>query len=245
MQALLEKTVAEIVAESPSSIRVFETFGIDYCCGGKRNLKDACTRLNVDATRLLSLLTEAAADLSAPVPGEWNEKRLSDLVAYIVETHHAYIRRESPRIELMLEKVVMRHGHTYAQLSEIKKLFDAMVQELANHLMKEEQILFPWIARMEAAVSINERALPPACFASVKRPIANMMAEHDDAGALLSQIRNLSNGFRAPEGACATFQALYLALEEFERDLHRHVHLENNILFPRAIEMEEMHLARA
>ena len=126
----------------------------------------------------------------------------------------------------------------------MRQLFDAMFQELFIHLIKEEQILFPWIERMEAAVS-NERALPPACFASVKHPIANMMAEHDEAGTLLSQIRSLSDGFRAPEGACATFQALYRALEEFERDLHRHVHIENNILFPRAIQMEEMHMANA
>jgi len=123
-------------------------------------------------------------------------------------------------------------------MKEIEKLFTAIGQELSTHMLKEEQILFPYIERMEQAAWNNE-PLPPAFFGSVKRPIANMMAEHDDAGALLAQIRELANEFTTPSGACPSFLALYRGLEEFERDLHHHVHLENNILFPRAAGMEQ------
>ncbi len=161
-------------------------------------------------------------------------------MAHIVGEHHGYVRRETPRIAALLIKVVAKHGPAHPEVTEIEPLFVAIGQELSIHMMKEEQVLFPYVERMEQAVLAGETA-PAAFFGTVKRPIANMVAEHDDAGALLSRIRALSNEFAAPAGACPTFVALYRALEEFERDLHHHVHLENNILFPRAIEMEQAH----
>jgi regulator of cell morphogenesis and NO signaling len=236
MQSTPETTVAEIAMEHPSSVRVFETLGIDYCCGGKRSLGDACARAALDVKRVLELLEKADRESQVQEPANWSDKGLAELIAYIVEKHHAFARQEIPRIEALLSKVVAKHGPTHAELQEIDQLFRAIAQELATHMMKEEQILFPYIARSEQAIAKGE-PMPPACFGSVRQPIAAMVAEHDDAGALLEQIRSLSGEYTPPSGACPSFIALYRGLAEFERDLHRHVHLENNILFPRAITM--------
>ena len=240
MLITLEKTVREIATENPSSIRVFESLGIDYCCGGKRSLTDACARADIDIDGVLILLAKADRDSQAPESGEWNARPLRDLIAHIVEQHHGFVRQETPRIESLLSKVAAKHGPAHPEIAQIEQLFTAIGQELSTHMLKEEQVLFPYIERMEQAV-LNGTPVPPAFFGSVKRPIANMIADHDDAGALLAQIRELSNAYTAPGGACPTFLALYRGLQEFERDLHRHVHLENNILFPRAVEMEQTH----
>jgi regulator of cell morphogenesis and NO signaling len=238
MQTITEKTVREIALENPSSIRVFESLGIDYCCGGRRPLSDACSHANVNFDRVVELLETARLEVPGPDTGEWKTKRLADLIAYIVGKHHAYVRHEAPRIQGLLTKVLAKHGPTHPEIAKIDELFSAIAQELSTHLLKEEQVLFPYVERMEAALLAGER-VPAAFFGTVKRPIASMIAEHDDAGALLSQIRLLSSGYSAPDGACPTFLGLYRGLEEFERDLHQHIHLENNILFPRAVEMEQ------
>jgi regulator of cell morphogenesis and NO signaling len=200
----IEKTVREIALENPSSIRVFETLGIDYCCGQT---------------------------------SEWATRPLSELIGNIVEQHHGFVRRETPRLVGLLAKVKAKHGPTHPQVAQIESLFLAMAQELSTHMLKEEQVLFPHIERLEKA-ALSGAPAPEAFFGSVSRPIANMAAEHDDAGAILSQLRELSNGYTTPAGACPTFVALYRGLEDFEHDLHQHVHLENNILFPRAIDIE-------
>jgi regulator of cell morphogenesis and NO signaling len=238
MPTTLEKTVREIALENPSSIRVFESLGIDYCCGGKKPLSDACTHANVDFTRVMELLEQASRETVAPEAAEWKDKPLGELVAHIVGKHHDYVRQETPRIEALLAKVLARHGTDRPEIAQIEQLFTAMSQELSTHMLKEEQVLFPYIERMEQAVQAGN-PVPTAFFGTVKRPIANMVAEHDDAGALLARIRELANGFTAPAGACPTFMTLYQGLEEYERDLHHHVHLENNILFPRAVGMEQ------
>lgn len=238
MQTATEKTVRDLALENPASIRVFESLGIDYCCGGKRSLSEACSRANLDLNRVVDLLEKAARDSHVQESEGWNERPLSDLIAHIIDKHHTFVRQETPRIESLLTKVVAKHGPAHPELLQIEQLFTAIGQELSTHMLKEEQVLFPHIARMEQA-ALRGVPLPPAFFGSVRRPVANMLAEHDDAGALLSQIRELSGGFVPPAGACPTFLGLYRGLEEFERDLHHHVHLENNILFPRAIEMEQ------
>lgn len=237
MHAIAEKTVAEIALENPSGIRVFESLGIDYCCGGKRPLSDACARAHVDRDRVLALLEEAKQDSLAAESGEWSARPLGEIIQHIVQRHHAYVRQETPRLEALLTKVVARHAAAHPEVKRIEELFLAIGQELSSHLMKEEQILFPYIERMEQSIQAGG-GIPPAFFGTVKRPIANMIAEHDDAGALLSRIRTLANEYVAPEDACPTLLALYRGLEEFESDLHHHVHLENNILFPAAVEME-------
>lgn len=238
MPTTLEKTVREIALEDPSSIRVFESLGIDYCCGGKRPLSDACSHAHVDVDRVLALLEEANRASKVPEGEAWTGKSLGELIAHIVAEHHAYVRRETPRVEALLAKVAAKHGEAHPEVAQIAELFSAIGQELSTHLMKEEQVLFPYIERMEEALEAGEPA-PVPFFGTVQRPVAMMIAEHDDAGALLARIRELSGGYNVPADACPSFVALYRGLEEFERDLHRHVHLENNILFPRAVDMEQ------
>jgi len=237
MQTIAEKTVREFAVENPSSIRVFESLGIDYCCGGTRSLRDACARTGIEMSGVLDLLEKADRDSKVQNSEGWNEKPLSAITTHIVEKHHCFVRRETSRLGGLLAKVAAKHGASHPEVVEIEQLFTAIGQELSTHMLKEEQVLFPYIRQMEQAV-LDGEAVPPAFFGSVKMPIANMVAEHDDAGALLAQIRELSNEFHPPSGACPTFLALYRGLEEFERDLHRHVHLENNVLFPRAVQME-------
>jgi regulator of cell morphogenesis and NO signaling len=238
MQLTSEKTVREIAVENPASIRVFESLGIDYCCGGKTTLRDASSHAAIDMTRVLDLIEKAGSDSQIQDAETWNEKSLAQLIAHIVHNHHDFVRQETPRLDGLLTKVASKHGPAHPEVVQIQQIFAAVGQELSTHMFKEEQVLFPYIARMEQA-TLSAKPLPPAVFGTVRRPIANMIADHDDAGALLLQIRQLSGNFSAPQGACPTFLALYRGLQEFERDLHRHVHLENNILFPRAIAMEE------
>lgn len=232
-----EKTVREIALENPSSIRVFETLGIDYCCGGKRSLSEACSRAEIDVDKTLALLAQADQNSRSGQTSEWATRPLRELIEHIVQEHHGFVRRETPRLIGLLAKVKAKHGTTHPEVAQIENLFLAMAQELSTHILKEEQVLFPHIERLEKA-ALSAALAPEAFFGSVSRPIANMAAEHDDAGAILSQLRELSNGYRTPPGACPTFVALYRGLGDFEHDLHQHVHLENNILFPRSIEIE-------
>lgn len=238
METITEKTVREIAAEHPASLRVFESLGIDYCCGGGKLLGEACMRAGVDLDRALLMIERAERESQSGDPRNWNALPLCDLMMHIVDRHHTYVRQETSRIDVMLLKVTARHGAAHPELNEIEALFGALGQELATHMVKEEHVLFPHIKRTEEAAK-NHSPRPQACFDSVTRPITNMVADHDDAAALLSQIRNLTNDYMAPSGVCATFRALFAALEAFERDLHEHVHLENNILFPRAIALEQ------
>jgi regulator of cell morphogenesis and NO signaling len=236
MQQATEKTVREIAVENPASVRVFEKLGIDYCCGGRRPLAEACAEVGVPIERALDLLANASPPEETAEAG-WGTAPLSALAAHIVARYHEVARREIPRIEALAHKVKTPHGKAHPELRDIEELFLSLAQELSTHMMKEEQVLFPYIGRIEAAEH-EGRALPVMPFGSVARPIAVMTADHDDAGALLARIRELSSGYAIPNGACPTYRAFYNALEEFERDMHRHIHLENNILFPRAIAME-------
>ena len=233
MQTTCERTISEIAAAKPSSIRGFESLGIDYCCVGKRSLADACTRAGLSLDRTLALLEEA--DAAPTAERDWADAPLPELGTHIVEAHHSYVRREIPRIDSLLAKVVNRHGCNHSEVLQIQPLFSALGQELTAHMMKEELVLFLYITRMAAgSAGFRENC----CFGTVANPIANMVAEHEDAGALLVEMRRLSSNYQVPEDGCPTFRALYQAIEEFERDLHQHIHLENNILFPRAIAME-------
>ena len=237
MQLTKEVTVGEIAAAEPASVRVFEALGIDYCCGGKRGLADACSRIGISADEVMARIAQAGQTVHAFRPTLWAEAPLSALIRHIIERHHGYIRAETPRIQTLLEKVITRHGAAHPEVAQIRDLFTAAAQELSTHTMKEEQVLFPYIARMEEAANAGQPQ-PPAFFGSVARPIARMMTDHDDAGDLLAQMNQLAGGYTPPPDACATFRALYQALAGFEIDLHEHVHLENNILFPRALALE-------
>jgi regulator of cell morphogenesis and NO signaling len=235
MTITAEKTVREIALESPSSIRIFEALGIDYCCGGRKPLAEACVRAKIDLATTLNLL--AMGDSVTGPRTDWSVQPLEHLTAFIVDTHHGYVRNETPRIEGQFAKVLAKHGAAHPEVSQMEQIFSAMSQELATHMMKEERILFPYVEAMAAARAAGA-PLPEAFFGTAERPIATMMLEHEDAGELLSKLRSLSSNYEPPMGACPTFVALYRALEDFEHDLHEHIHLENNILFPRALELE-------
>ena len=230
------QTVREIALEHPSSIRVFEKYGIDYCCGGRKPLAEACAAGHLEVDTVIAAL-EFAALLPSPVVADFTHASLESLSRHIVDTHHAYVKRELPRLATLAQKVVDRHGATTAELPVIQATLAKLDEELTHHLAKEEEILFPYVVLLERALA-NGSAKPHGCFGTVANPIAMMTQEHDAAGALLAEIRRLSHSFTTPAGACPTYHAFYDGLRDFEQDLHQHIHLENNILFPRAIELE-------
>lgn len=237
MSITTSKTVSEIAVERPASLRVFEQLGIDYCCGGKKSLTSVCDKLQLSIDEVLARIEKAESAATAP-DADWNHATLVSLCAHIVNKHHAFVREELARLTKIVDKVFSVHGAAHPELEKIKQYFADVNADMTSHMMKEEQVLFPYIEKMETAVAKDE-ALPPAFFGSVANPITAMMNEHDVAGSLMAQLRTMSQGYRLPEGACATYHAMYEGLQDFERDLHRHVHLENNILFPRALRMEK------
>jgi regulator of cell morphogenesis and NO signaling len=229
------KTVRELALEIPAATRIFERLHIDYCCGGNRPLDEACRAAGVSLDSVLSALQ--APDGAPPADRDWATGPLADLIGHVQSTHHAYTRDAISRIPLLLDKVCSKHGPNHPETLQVRDHFTTVAQELATHMMKEEMVLFPYIVRMEEAVLSGDPVLPPP-FGKVANPVAMMIREHDNAGDELREIRAASNGYTAPADACITFQTLYRALAEFEADLHQHIHLENNILFPRAVAME-------
>jgi len=237
MTIAASKTVGEMVAETPSCAREFEALGIDYCCGGSRTLGEACTQLNVSVQETLARLEKSAAQATSAEDKNWQGLPLTDLIAHINSTHHVFVRSECPRILKLTEKVVGVHGTNHPELLTVQAIFAALSDELHLHLMKEEQILFPYVLRMEESVTAGEPA-PPAMFGTVMNPIRMMMQEHDGAGEALRTLRSATSDYKVPDDACVSYRTLYEALKDFEKDLHQHIHLENNILFPRATAME-------
>lgn len=234
--ATATQTVREIALEQPTSIRVFESLGIDYCCGGRKPLSEACEARSLEVDKVIAALEAAASGPAAPAD-DLTAKSLTGLCAHIVATHHEYVRRELPRLAALAQKVVNRHGDTHPELPVIQATLTRLAEELTEHLAKEEAVLFPFIGKLERAVA-EGAPKPKGCFGTVANPIAMMTQEHDDAGTLLQVLRTKSNQYTTPEGACPTYHAFYDGLREFEQDLHQHIHLENNVLFPRAVAME-------
>jgi regulator of cell morphogenesis and NO signaling len=224
------KTVRDIALEQPACIRVFERYGIDYCCGGRKPIEEACSTKGLNIEQVLADLEKAAAGNESQAE-DWTAHSLTELSQHIVATHHEYCRRELPRLAALAARVVQRHGDTRKELVEIQSRLAALDIDLTQHLMKEEMILFPAIAALE------QNGMGHGQFTHLDGPIAVMMREHDAAGILLAEMRDLSDDFTPPAGACPTYHAYYQGLREFEADLHQHIHLENNVLFPRALEM--------
>ena len=241
MNANAVKTVGELAAENPAVTRVFEKLGIDYCCGGGATLQHACTAAGLPIEQVTDALEMAVEAARATAPDrDWRTAPLADLIGHIRKTHHQYTRTELARLAPLFDKVCSVHGRNHPELADMRAAFSGLAQELSAHLMKEEMVLFPYILRMEEAVLEKATVVPPP-FGSVRNPVAMMMHEHDGAGEALREMRAASHDYTAPPDACASYRALYQALAEFEADLHRHIHLENNILFPRAIAMEPGH----
>jgi regulator of cell morphogenesis and NO signaling len=232
------KTVGEIAAAIPGCTRELEKLGIDYCCGGSRTLDQACVEAKLPVQEVLERLKKSAdAAAQNPPTEDWQSKPLADLIAHIKATHHVFVRTECPRIQALGEKVAGVHGQNHPELLQVQEQFAALSGELAIHLMKEEQILFPYLVRMEECILAAEPA-PPAMFGTVMNPIGMMMQEHDGAGEALRSLRSITKDYAVPPDACISYRTLYEALRGFEADLHQHIHLENNILFPRAAAME-------
>jgi regulator of cell morphogenesis and NO signaling len=215
---------------------VFEEMGIDYCCGGKVTLAEVCREENLDPAALLDRFRIADA-LQSGDDFDVAALHLGELCDHIVESHHAYLRRELPRIAALLQKVVAAHAPRHPELARVAETFGPFAAEMFLHLVKEEQILFPLIKRLEIA------GRQPGFAGGVQNPIAVMEAEHDHAGDALKRLRELTEDYTPPAEACNTYCALLNALRELEQDLHRHVHKENNILFPRACDMERRRTA--
>ena len=241
MTATTEKTVRELALENPAATRVFEKLGIDYCCGGNKSLEQACRAANLPMDQVLdSLETAKQATRAAQKDRDWQREPLPDLIAHISDAHHTYTRTEIARLGPLFDKVCSVHGKNHPELLQVRASFRGLAQELTMHMMKEEMVLFPYVLRLEEAVIRREPVLPPP-FGSVVNPISMMEHEHDSAGNALRAMRHASSGYVPPTDACVSYQTLYQALADFEADLHQHIHLENNILFPRAIAMEHVH----
>jgi regulator of cell morphogenesis and NO signaling len=239
MSVTTEKTVGEIAQENPAATRVFEKLRIDYCCGGGQTLDQACQARHLSINEVEAALAAASQAASATAPERnWRTEPLAELISHIERTHHVYTRQEIARLGPLFDKVCAVHGGNHSELLGLREIFTALAEELTTHLMKEERVLFPYITRMEEAVVAEEPVLPSP-FGSVRNPVAMMMHEHDAAGSALRDMRRISNGYAPPSDACVSFKMLYQALAALEVDLHQHIHLENNILFPRAIEMEQ------
>lgn len=236
MKISSETKVKDIALSNPAARQVLEDAGLDYCCGGDKSLHESCLHAGTSAEEILDRLREDTQN-ATPDDLNWMAAPLSELTRHIREKHHRYVREAIPRTQALLEKVTARHGRNHSEVIDIGRLFSEVGKEMIMHMQKEEQILFPYIDSLERAVNAHTSVEPPF-FQTVKNPVHVMMKEHDAAGELVRQIHSLSANYTAPADACTTFKALYEALKEFETDLHQHVHLENNVLFPRAVEME-------
>lgn len=230
------RTVREVVLELPQAARVFEKLNIDYCCGGDKPLGEACATAGVELANLERMLAEAG---QTPGNGslDFQKATLGALVDHILDKHHVYTKEEMARLEPLIDKVIGAHGGNHPELPGIGVLFQQLCADLKPHMFKEEQILFPYIIELEASI-LQNRPAPFAPFGKVNNPIRMMMMEHETVGGLLRELRALSSNYTVPPDGCISYQTLYQALEAFEKDLHQHIHLENNILFPRAIELE-------
>lgn len=221
-----DMTVAQLAIAHPGAQAVFAKYNIDYCCGGNRSFIEACHRLGLDPDQIWAEISEMRAGDSAVTfkPEMWSSALLID---FIVQNHHAYVRRAAPELETLLDKVCDRHGNDSLELLQVRECFNDLWEELSLHMDKEEEVLFPLMKRMESDSGDGRTEK------IVWGPIARMESEHESAGNLIRQIRLLSNNYTPPDFACPTFQITYRKLKEFDNDLMLHIHLENNILFDR------------
>ncbi len=228
-------TVRDLAVTVPGATRVFEKLGIDYCCGGHRTLADACLKAKVPIEQVTASLTQA--DATTTEGHDWQAATMTALIQHIVEKHHTFTKEELPRIERLLKKVCTVHGARHPELLQLQTVFLDLKTELDPHLLKEEEVLFPYLTNLETAVAQHAPA-PRAFFGAVQNPVRMMMLEHDAAGDLLKEMRAITNNYAVPAEACMSYQTLYQALAELEADLHQHIHLENNLLFPKALTAE-------
>jgi regulator of cell morphogenesis and NO signaling len=229
-------TVRDIALHQPTAIRVFEHLGIDYCCGGNQTLASACAAVNLDAHAVQLALEFAAGRPVLPQP-EWGKASLELLCAHLIVKHHAYARRELPRLLELSANVLARHGEVHPELAAIHTSLAQLETVINEHLAKEESVLFPYIVSLERSLTSRDQE-PVSCYGFLPDPVAVLSHDHEEAAILLTHIRQLSHNFTAPLGVCLSYRIFYTGLQELEHDLRQHTHLENNILFPRAIMLE-------
>jgi regulator of cell morphogenesis and NO signaling len=236
MQIYKDHTLASIVSDMHQAATVFEKYHLDFCCKGKRTLQQACDENNIPVEPVEAELQQVADTESAVHDHILAAMTAEQLVDYILLKHHFYVKQAMPIIFHHVQKVATKHGDRFPFMQQVFQLFGTIQQEMDCHMQKEEMVLFPRIKEVEKAVQ-NKQPVPVANIGFVSQPIQMMEYEHEQAGTLMAEIRRLTNDYTPPEGACTTFRISLAELKEFEEDLHRHVHLENNILFPRAMQM--------
>lgn len=225
--------VGQMVAQYPLCACVFEQYGIDYCCGGKITLEEACRRKNLNVVEILTELAKAAKKDIQKVEPDWTSTSLKELIGHIVDTYHEPLRCELRRVLPLAEKVAKVHGENHPEMIDVLKIFAQFKDQLEVHMQKEEIILFPSIASMES----RETQQPFGCGGGIEHPIAVMMQEHEDAGEAMNAMSRLTNSYTPPPDACNTFKVLLHSLARIESEMHQHVHKENNILFPRTLKL--------
>ena len=246
--ATATQSVREIVASQASAASVLQRFEIDLCSSANQSLTEACSSQQLSVEQVLEKLAAAEADQNGAPPTDPASMSLEKLVQHIVRRHHRLVRQEMPRLAAIAHKLATRHGERAPQLIPIDRLMDQLQGEMIAHIEKEENVLFPYIVHLDQRVGQHlELARPPAsaCFRRVTQPVRVMMNEHENALGILAQLRELTNGFTAPEWACANHVSFHTGLRAFEKDLKQHIYLEDEVLFPRAVELEDSMGAQA
>jgi regulator of cell morphogenesis and NO signaling len=231
------QSIREIVATQPSAAKVFHRFDIDLCSQADKSLDGACAEQQLSVDQVLEKLADAKTQEHGGPPVDPASLPIGRLIQHIVRVHHQYVRQELPRLAEMAQKLAAKRSDRAPELKDVEKLLEELRADMFAHIQKEEQVLFPFISQMDQDSIV---AYPPAhaCFRSVAHPVSKMMQEHESANHTVAEIRRLTLNFQLPEWACATHIVLFAGLSEFETDLKQHVHLENDVLFPRAIQME-------
>jgi regulator of cell morphogenesis and NO signaling len=237
LSTLAGRELGTLVSDNARIAPVLERFGLDYCCNGHQTLEEAARERRVPIDEVLQAISAAGEPTAEErEAAEWRD--LGALTQHIVDHHHRYVREISPTLQAWLDKLVDRHGSRHAELEQVRLTFLDVVDEMASHMVKEENILFPFIRELAAAKAAGAR-LPSGPFGTVLHPVRVMEADHQVVGDLVARLRTLTNGYQPPDDGCTTYRLCYAELARFEADLHRHVHLENNVLFPGAVEIEQ------
>ncbi len=237
MNGIHTATIKEIVTDDYRTAAIFEKYSLDFCCGGGKTIEQACKEKSVNMASVLQDLKNVSGNPSSD-EDRFNAMGLDMLVDYIVSTHHDYVRHAIPSILAHTNKVASVHGERHPEVIDIATRFAAVADELQRHMVKEEDMLFPYIKTLVQAKRANATMQQPP-FGSAVNPIRMMEAEHQNAGNEMYEVRSLSSSYTPPADACTTFKVSYLELRQFELDLHNHVHLENNILFPKTLALEQ------
>lgn len=232
-----ETQIAAVASAHPATIRVFQRHGVDFCCGGKRPLSEVCGEKDLAFENLKQELSAAIAGSPAS-QRSWQDAPLGELVSFIVDRYHQWLKDELPRLTQMMNKVLAVHGERHPDLQAVGQTFEAILAEIAPHMMKEERVLFPYITEMDGLAQ-RGKALAGSPFGSVRNPIGSMEQDHEVLGRLLVKLRQQTGDFTPPDDACNTYRGLFHGLTEMEGELHEHIHLENNVLHPRSVALEE------